>query len=125
MRNMTGGKNTVKPMSEKQRKAIEACEQLLGIKYEGTDSAQGAFFYLRDHIENARKEANRLLNVELELSTATHHVDSSKQDDVMNQMEFYRYDDVQHDVGDEDETYAETPTRESLGKDIRYWLSFL
>jgi len=117
----------MKPMSEKQKKAIEGCEYLLGIKYEGADTAQGAFFYLRDHIENARTELNRRIEAETEYEACNSpsRLSFYDQNSIMNQMEKYRYDDAEHESGDEDTKYPGTPTRESVDSDIRYWLTFL
>ncbi|WP_431785880.1 hypothetical protein [Paenibacillus lactis] len=116
-----------KPMSEKQRKAIEGVEKALGIKYSGEPTAQGAFLFLRDHIEDAQKEVNRRINEERRhmnlLLSSNPPVFTDNQ--ILDQMAFYRYDDAEYQLGNEDESFAETPTSESLQMESIRWSMLL
>jgi hypothetical protein len=111
----------MKPMSPKQRGAIQACEYLLGVKYEGADTAQGAFLFLREYINKAREELSRRIAEEQVFNRSLPVSES----DAVKQMAFYRYDNAEHDLGDEDDTYAETPTLESAQRDAIYWSLYL
>ncbi|WP_237391843.1 hypothetical protein [Paenibacillus dendrobii] len=114
-------------MSEKQRKAIEGVEVALGIKYSGEPTAQGAFLFLRDHIEDAQKEVNRIINEERSDYDLCRNASSPilLSNSTLDQMEFYRFDNAEHQLGDENDTYAETPTIDSLHMDAVYWSRLL
>lgn len=118
-----------KPMTDKQANAIKAVHAVLGIEYKGPETAQGAFLFLREHIDNARKVVARQIKAErVYLPGPVNPHFRGGESAAMKAMSFYRYDDAQNPGAMEDEedhTYAETPTRESLGRDIAYWSMFL
>lgn len=118
-----------KPMSEKQANAIKAIHAVLGIEYKGPQTAQGAFLFLREHIENARTEVKKRIRAErVFIPGPVNPYFRSGESAAMQAMSFYRYDDAQNPgalADEEDGTFAETPTVESLGHDVAYWSMFL
>ncbi|MBP1309022.1 hypothetical protein JOD82_002042 [Paenibacillus sp. 1182] len=122
-----------KPMSKKQRAAIEAIEEILGIKFTGEETAQGAFLFLNKHIETAQKKVWEMIEEERRKSPVVHHPVVSQarfnpmEDFLMDQMALYRFDDSYNGWGDadDDNSYAVTPTVDSLRDDLIFWSRFL
>jgi hypothetical protein len=116
-----------KPMSKKQKEAVEAVCEVLKIKYRGDNTAQGAFLFLNKHIGSAQKKVAKMIAEERINSIPRRPMfyDNSRDEAILERMEFYRFDNAEHELGDEDTTYAETPTHESLSHDIGYYMRFL
>lgn len=119
-----------KPMSEKQRKAIQGCEIILGVKYTGEDTAQGAFLFLREHYDEAKTIYTKFLEAYAKAKgrITVQNVNDPIKSWVVKEMVKHRYtgadyDDPYFDYDDDDERPMpypnEVPDLDQLKNDVR------
>ncbi|MFE4571385.1 hypothetical protein [Paenibacillus chitinolyticus] len=110
----------MKPMTEKQRKAIWGIENILDISYKGNDTAQEAFFFLREHLPTAQEQVNRMIQNSAIYQTGNDNRFIPNKS-IMDQMFFYRFDNSNNlSDPEDDDSFAETPTLESLDADLAF-----
>lgn len=117
-----------KPMSDKQRRAIKGCEIILGVKYTGSDTAQGAFLFLREHYDEAKTIYTKFLEAYAKGRITVQNVNDPVKDWVVKEMVKHRYtgadyDDPSLDYDDDDERPMpypnEVPDLDQLKNDVR------
>jgi hypothetical protein len=113
----------MKPMSDKQRHAIRVVEDVLKLKYDGSETAQGAFLWLRDNVPKA--EEVYVPKVRYYFAPVPYKNPSPySYDPIIDEMARYGFDDSHNGELDEDAEIGETPTIESLQDETARFLRY-
>lgn len=112
----------MKPISKKQLHAISVIEKYIDSKYEGPQTAQGAFLWLRENVPLSAKEYVRQ-NYRYSAPKVNPYFLNSY-DPILDRMVACGFDDSPVSI-DCDLEYGVTPTVESLENDITFFSKFI